>query len=100
MSDKLLDIAKANGADLVEPYTSVMSKREMLTMTPDQLRATIEQVCAPQIRALEMGQEVIKGLMDMYLKNKDAVSAAYWHDFWNENAKILANYLTLIGDKE
>lgn len=83
MNDKLIEIAKANGADLVEPYTSVMSKREMLTMTPDQLRSTIGQVCAPLVRyaeALEL-LDVITGIE-------------------SQGYSALKAYRTLIGDKE
>jgi hypothetical protein len=53
MMSNLTEIAKENGADVVEPYTSVTSKREMLTMTPAQLQATVEQVCKPLVDALK-----------------------------------------------
>lgn len=84
--NKLIEIAKANGADLVEPYTSVMSKREMLTMNPDQLRATVEQVCAPLVAALNNYRE----------SEMNGLGAVF-----NTPAKeSLEYYRTLIGDKE
>lgn len=78
--NKLIEIAKANGADfsmLIMPSGNT----RYIEFTEDQLRATIEQVCAPLVEALNRAID-------------------------DDPAYILVccqaveNYRTLMGDKE
>lgn len=56
--NKLIEIAKANGAHVNYGYVA---------MSPDELRATIEHVCAPLVDVLEL---VEKDITD-YMKHRD-----------------------------
>lgn len=63
----------------------------MLTMTPDQLRATIEQVCAPLVEALNGANELFELMYGINQKAPESVIKC---------KKSIDGYRTLIGDKE
>ena len=79
--NKLIEIAKANGA---EPLICEI-KGEGVFITPDQLRATVEQVCAPLVEALKSIRA------EAY--NKDD------GDYFEKADLALMNHRALIGDK-
>lgn len=91
MIDKLIEIAKANGAHVnktfaVGPYH--------VHMTEDQLRATVAQVCAPMVEALKNAP--IVSMFD------DAEKFVTEYEKWRDAVKIpvvIKHERAIIGDK-
>lgn len=84
MSDKLIGIAMEHGSRIHYPDGG---KPDRYFFKLDELRATIEQVCAPLVEALNVAHEITQ--CDYELADAcDKISFA------------LAQYRTLIGDKE
>lgn len=103
--NKLIEIAKANGA-LTLP---VSRNEQQYIFTGQQLRATVEQVCAPLEAAIEAA---LKGtLLDEFNRDEDGL-ASIWNRMPPGNdsdnllkqiallKKSLKEHRTLIGDKE
>lgn len=85
--DKLIEIAKANGAKSFE-----FSKN--IHMTHGQLRATIEQVCSPLVEALE---KVISANPTIDMTKPDAFKYVASVEL---SRKALAAHTEIMGDKE
>lgn len=92
---KLIEIAKANGADVAGYVDYDNSYKTTIEFTPDQLRATIEQVCAPLVYALQRSRNL--GLFDDSFINDQIFSK---RTSLLSIKKALSDYRTLIGDKE
>lgn len=84
MTDKLIEIAKANGAVNGNDWDGHWTDSSSLIFeSEDQLRATVEQVCAPLVE---------------YAKKEAQLDAMMGVE--GNAASALKAYRTLIGDKE
>ena len=81
MSDKLIEIAKANGADIYLAQKGDDVYPCGAYLSTDQLRATVKQVCAPLVDFVE------------FLEGRNVAYSPL-------AAQQLKQYRTLIGDKE
>lgn len=111
--NKLIEIAKANGADYELDYaddSSPASKQEYITFTDDQLRATVEQVCAPLVEALNFYANQRNWSKDSQEYGSEVSDYnVMWKDFHEINQAtrsagfkaitVLKSHRALIGDK-
>lgn len=86
--NKLIEIAKANGAHVNYGY---------IAMSSEELRATIEQVCAPLVYVLELVENDITD----YMKHRDANKLLFAIGVQLVRIQAaLPAYRTIMGDKE
>jgi hypothetical protein len=91
--NKLIEIAKANGAERIEAHDEFTQSG--VFFQDDQLCATVEQVCAPLVEALKRGRTGLHKAVE----GDDPCSCSEC-DFVRLRISALAAYRTLIGDKE
>lgn len=93
--NKLIEIAKANGAESHVIFNkNGIHETGKILLTPDQLRATVEQVCAPLVEAMKNAP--IVSMFD------DAEKFVTEYEKWRDAVKIpvvIKHERALIGDK-
>lgn len=89
--NKLIEIAKVNGAYPFDKNGN-FAPVDVLVITPDQLHATVEQVCAPLVEALGGMMQAHDGVYVMPGESHKNIA-------YRKCEQAIGSYRALIGDK-